>query len=473
MRLVLLALAAGRVLGGEAPGEWSTGDAVVHLGDADWDGYREKNPKMLAMFYAPWCGHCKNLKPAYGAASGDTQFQMPMVAVDCTEEKSTCDKFNVGGYPTLKYFSSSTDEGSDYEGGRSKGDLVKFIEENAEPEDLTDTDFSKMRVKKLKKLLQERGEECLGCTDKSEFVAKVKAVINQPKTGPKEKKKKKTKSTLINGRTFMQQRRFDEAKKIADEGWEENGEVVHLIEDKESWDKARVDNKKMLVMFYAPWCGHCKKFKPEFVAASKELAGDEITLAAVECESNKQLCTKFGATSYPTIKYYDDTTGKGKGESFRGARDAEGVITYARRKLAGETNAYGPYKNVPAWDDNGNVFHVGDLHWKEFKEAHPNMLVMFYAPWCGHCKSYKPAFAEASSVLEDRQDEAVLVAVDCTAEVDTCQKYGVNGYPEIMWFKGKAKPIDFDVARTADATVKYIEDRIGGESDDATTKDEL
>ena len=37
-----------------------------------------------------------------------------------------------------------------------------------------DTDFSKLKMKALKKLLKDRGESCDGCTDKSEFVARVK-----------------------------------------------------------------------------------------------------------------------------------------------------------------------------------------------------------------------------------------------------------------------------------------------------------
>ncbi len=41
---------------------------------------------------------------------------------------------------------------------------------------------------------------------------------------------------------------------------------------------------KALVMFYAPWCGHCKRAKPEFSQAATVLKGDtEVALAAVDC----------------------------------------------------------------------------------------------------------------------------------------------------------------------------------------------
>ncbi|GMF16930.1 unnamed protein product [Phytophthora lilii] len=37
------------------------------------------------------------------------------------------------------------------------------------------TDYSKMRVKQLRKILAERGVECVGCVEKSDFIAKIKA----------------------------------------------------------------------------------------------------------------------------------------------------------------------------------------------------------------------------------------------------------------------------------------------------------
>eukprot|EP00850_Spirogloea_muscicola_P010398 SM000061S19225 [mRNA] locus=s61:203396:205042:+ [translate_table: standard] len=43
-----------------------------------------------------------------------------------------------------------------------------------------DVDYSKLRVKELKKLLDERGVECLGCVEKEHLVAKVKDSVDLP-----------------------------------------------------------------------------------------------------------------------------------------------------------------------------------------------------------------------------------------------------------------------------------------------------
>lgn len=67
------------------------------------------------------------------------------------------------------------------------------------------------------------------------------------------------------------------------------------------------ESETTLVMFYAPWCGHCKRIKPEYAKAAELLRGDDpaIGLAKVDCtEGGKDICTKFGVSGYPTLKIF-------------------------------------------------------------------------------------------------------------------------------------------------------------------------
>jgi len=62
-------------------------------------------------------------------------------------------------------------------------------------------------------------------------------------------------------------------------------------------------------------------------------------------------------------------------------------------------------------------------------KTHNSVLVMFYAPWCGHCKAMKPAYSEAAQELQNKNARSVLAAVDCTKEKSLAKKFDIGGYP--------------------------------------------
>eukprot|EP01119_Soliformovum_irregulare_P007564 TRINITY_DN1_c0_g2_i2.p1 TRINITY_DN1_c0_g2~~TRINITY_DN1_c0_g2_i2.p1 ORF type:complete len:145 (+),score=48.73 TRINITY_DN1_c0_g2_i2:278-712(+) len=103
------------------------GGAVV-LTDADFDAKVYGGGNWLLKFYAPWCGHCKRLAPTWEELGTATQgTEVHVGKVDCTTEKATCAKFNVRGYPTVKFYADG--QLYDYKGDRSLDDLKRFATE--------------------------------------------------------------------------------------------------------------------------------------------------------------------------------------------------------------------------------------------------------------------------------------------------------------------------------------------------------
>ena len=85
--------------------------------------------------FAPWCGHCKSIKPFWDQLGDEYEASSSVLIgdADCTEGgKDLCEKFGVQGYPTLKYFSDGNMSGEDYQGGRDYDSLKKFIVDKLE-----------------------------------------------------------------------------------------------------------------------------------------------------------------------------------------------------------------------------------------------------------------------------------------------------------------------------------------------------
>lgn len=77
-----------------------------------------------------------------------------------------------------------------------------------------------------------------------------------------------------------------------------------------------------------------------------------------------------------------------------------------------------------------------------------------FAPWCGHCKALAPEYEDAATQLKDK--DIALAKVDCTAEQDLCQSYGVEGYPTLKIFRGTENISPYAGPRKAESIVSYM-----------------
>jgi len=88
--------------------------------------------------------------------------------------------------------------------------------------------------------------------------------------------------------------------------YEDSEDVVELT-DKNFANKVIGSDYVWVVEFYAPWCGHCKHFAPEFARAAKNLHGI-VHFGAVNCDDQKQICGAFGIQGFPTVKMFPWST---------------------------------------------------------------------------------------------------------------------------------------------------------------------
>eukprot|EP00298_Acanthocystis_sp_HF-20_P006430 c16294_g1_i1.p1 GENE.c16294_g1_i1~~c16294_g1_i1.p1 ORF type:complete len:443 (+),score=235.84 c16294_g1_i1:145-1473(+) len=92
------------------------------------------NHVWIVEFFAPWCGHCKQLAPIWDQVATKLKGIVKVAAVDADVEKELGGRFGIKGFPTIKVFGSpvasskpqKTKSATDYNGGRTAKDISNY-----------------------------------------------------------------------------------------------------------------------------------------------------------------------------------------------------------------------------------------------------------------------------------------------------------------------------------------------------------
>ncbi len=138
----------------------------------------------------------------------------------------------------------------------------------------------------------------------------------------------------------------------ADAPWSEDPSAndVRHVEGPNDFERLMKKEKKpVLEMFYTPWCGHCKKMKPEFAEAVTELRGRAV-LAGMDVDTPDSYAVRqwFNISGFPTVIYFEDGQKK---FDYGGPRTKAGIIEWMRNPRTAEEMA--PKEEEEPWSEVG------------------------------------------------------------------------------------------------------------------------
>jgi protein disulfide-isomerase A6 len=130
-----------------------------------------------------------------------------------------------------------------------------------------------------------------------------------------------------------------------------------------NFDKVVKDpTKHVLVEFYAPWCGHCKRLAPDYEKVANAFRNEpSVVVAKLDADNkdNKDLAAKYGVSGFPTLKFFAKDA-KDTPADYNLGRDVDSFVKFLNEKAGTARTASGALSEqagrVPALDELAEKF---------------------------------------------------------------------------------------------------------------------
>jgi protein disulfide-isomerase A1 len=470
--LVALFVATAVYADGATDAEFSPeGSLVINLSEKTFDEELLKKEYAFIEFYAPWCPHCKKIVPDFEKlakdveADADLKDKVLIAKVDCDANQGVPGKYGVQGFPSIKLFKNGKPL-KDYEGARTaevmKSFLVKktgasatplesvaavkdFVAKNRDPatqtivvgqfksadstarasflkaaelpslENFIFAEVVSADVEKEQFTIHPYFEET--SYENTDFEAIDKAVLKKGYPVVDE----------LNGETFG---RFSEA-----------GLPIVIAFTKFS----NADEKKQTIdLITAVAKSADLEGKASFTYSDGEVYGEQFKIMGGNPEK------------LPGIAIMN--LAKRSNFPYTGEFTVEAVQEWVSGVVEGKIEPNVRSQPIPESQSEAVYTLVGKSFDEVVLDDTKDVLVEFYAPWCGHCKTLAPKYEQVAQAFADAKDKLVIAKIDSTENDTPNSGVEVQGFPTLYFFPAgsKSKPIAYEGARSVEDLIAFI-----------------
>ncbi|KAK3310545.1 thioredoxin-like domain-containing protein [Chaetomium strumarium] len=443
----------------------ATASDVVQLKKDTFDDFVKSNDLVLAEFFAPWCGHCKALAPEYEeAATSLKEKNIKLAKVDCTEETDLCQQHGVEGYPTLKVF-RGLDNVSPYKGQRKAAAITSYMVKQSLP---AVSEVTKDTLEEFKKADKVVLVAYLDASDKAsnEVFTQVAEKLRDNYPFGASTDAALAEAEGVKAPAVVLYKDFDEGKSVFSEKFD--GEAI----------------EKFAKTAATPLIGEVgPETYSDYMSAGIPLA----YIFAETAEERKELSDKLkpvaeaqrGVINFGTIdaKAFGAHAGNlnlktdkfpafaiqevAKNQKFPFDQDKEitleAIKAFVDDFVAGKIEPSIKSEPIPETQEGPVTVVVAKNYNDIVLDDSKDVLIEFYAPWCGHCKALAPKYEELGALYakSEFKDKVVIAKVDATAN-DVPDE--IQGFPTIKLYPAgaKDKAVTYSGSRTVEDLVKFI-----------------
>jgi len=387
--------------------------------------------------------------------------------VDATAETKLAEDFGVRGYPSIKLFVNGKDE--EYTGGRTGSSIVTWVLKKSGDPTVHLTD-----VASLEEFEKEHSMGVIGLFDDSASryafdiaAKKMEDVMFGYSTNPAVAGKYQLKTPAV--RMY-----FPHDEKVASFEGDINDpaalvafvrEYSHpLVYTFDGENAAGIfgDGRPILLLFRD---GDDKgnAAEAELRKAAVALGRAQLVAVAGSSEPMDQRLMDYVAVDpeeLPTLRLIKSPmAGMVKYRQDSEDLTEAGITSFVRDFQADRLQPHLKSEPVPALQQGPVLQIVGKTFNSIVMDPSKDVLVNFYAPWCGHCKKLEPVYRDLAKKVEGIST-LVIARIDATA--NDVEGIDVEGFPTIKFWRAgnKEERLDYDADRDLESFITWLEDKV-------------
>jgi len=251
---------------------------------------------------------------------------------------------------------------------------------------------------------------------------------------------------------------FAELKKWLDE----KSFATVIVFDDRAIEKIFQQGNPTIFLFHSS-SDESKKAYDEFHAAAKELRGGKVLFSHSSPDDGhghfQRLAEYIGVNTakVPAIML-SHAAGEVTKYRYTGEINKASIVDFVKKYNAGSLEKYLKSEEIPDHQEGHVKVLVGKNWDQEVINNDKDVLVKFYAPWCGHCKSLAPKWDKAAELLA-KNPNIVIAKLDSTA--NEVPGVAVKGFPTLKFYPGnnKKSPIEYEGDRTEEGIIAFLKSK--------------
>ena len=443
----------------------------------------ESHNHVMVEFYAPWCHHCKQLKPEYAGAATEIakgyghEYDIEFAKVDIDAEHTLASKYQIEGVPTILFFSDKGKKRLEYSSEHSIESMVSWVKRRTGPaatvvknqtdfETFLDSDdsvvfayvetFDKYDWSAYQNLAQHDESHTFGVTDNAELAAHL-GITTSP------------------GLIIF--KKFDDGNIVFDGEWDEPNladfvelesmrTVTPFSSDREAKTpegKAFMKAKQSSMPWHVLMFGdrrsvhHTSPAAKTLHTAASEYRG-KVVFFTVDTDDQGAGMTMdyFGVKSSKKPRIFMLTKLTGHKYELEGKMTSDAIKSFVEENLAGKGVPYKKSEPLPEEATDGDVSVVVGKNFDDVVMDHTSdVLLEVYAHWCGFCQKFAPTYSKLGKRFKKVSSVTVAKMDGSLNEVEGLK---IQNFPTLLLYKAndKGKPLQYEGEKDVKSLTQWM-----------------